>query len=210
VWIVFITLYTGLFFFNCLSQYRNWTFPYIYTMLLILWLAREYYVKNLFFQSGLLPMEKYNFALRAMFALFFYSSFIVGIITVVAWDKYQIKAYPIFQLIGIALLLYSVFIRTRITRDEQITTRTFENFYFSLIVLMISMCLGYGSYFMLLYMIIVGLPLIFLQARYEERIFRQFQDFVQGEQKTTRVIKRGQYEQLWAKYLEKVMPGRKK
>lgn len=210
LWVIFITLYTGLFFYNCLRPFPNWVIPYIYTIILILWLGKEYYVKNLFFQSGFLPIELYGFSLRALFALFFYSAFIIGIITVVGWHKYQIGLYPVIHLIGIALLVYSIILRGQTLNKEAITIKGISNFYYSVILLITSLALGYGSYILIIYIVIAGLPLVFLQKTYEKRVFQEFEDFVHNEQKINKSFNREDCERLWEKYLEKKLPRRKK
>jgi len=202
-------LYTGLFFYNCLSPFGDWTVPYIYTMLLIIWLAREYYLKRLFFQSGLLPAERYNFPLRAAFALAFYAAMAIGVITIVAWPAYRIKAYPIFGLLGIVLLLYSIVIREKSMRTGEITTGNFVRFYFSVMMLMVSLSLGYGSYFLVLFMLVIGLPLILAQERSEEKVFLRLMDSLSHEGRSSDGVSRKHYVSLWEKYRGKEAPGRK-
>lgn len=209
IWVIFIILYTGLFFYNCLSPFKDWIVPYVYTMLLIVWLAREYYLRRLFFQSGLLPSDMYNFPLRAAFALAFYAAFVIGVITVVAWPAYRIKAYPIFPILGIILFLYSIAIRERSARTEEITTRNFVHFYFSVMMLMVSLSLGYGSYFLVLFMLVIGLPLIMVQERSEEKAFTRFMDSVQHEGRSAHGVNRKHYVSLWEKYRGKEITGRK-
>jgi hypothetical protein len=209
IWVVFITLYTGLFFYNCLSPFKGWVVPYVYTMLLIVWLSREYYLKRLFFQSGLLPSDMYNFPLRAAFALAFYAAFIIGIIAVVAWPAYRIKAYPLFGALGIILLFYSIVIRERSMRTEEITTGNFVHFYFSVMILMVSLSLGYGSYFLVLYALVIGLPLILAQERSEEKVFSRFMDSLTHEGRSTDGVSRRNYVALWEKYRGKESTGRK-
>ncbi|MEO0096443.1 MAG: hypothetical protein ABIL66_11215, partial [candidate division WOR-3 bacterium] len=103
LWDIFILLYSALFFYNCLSPYENWFFSYLYTMFLVIWLCKEYYQKNLFFQPTYIPNEAHNYLLRGLFALFFYSSFVFGIITIVWWHRYKILNSPVLPIIGIIL-----------------------------------------------------------------------------------------------------------
>jgi hypothetical protein len=166
IWNIFVLLYSGLFFYNCLSPYKNWLFSYLYTMFLILWLCKEYYQKNLFFQPNYFPDEMHNYLLRGLFALFFYSSFVFGIITIVWWHNYQILNLPVFPIIGIVLLVYGIVLRERSFRMNKRDKQTISQFYFSIIIVIFSMALGYNSYFLLIYDIIVGLPLIYLQSQY--------------------------------------------
>lgn len=200
-WVIFIYLYTGLFFYNCLRPFSYWLVSYIYTMILVIWLGVEYYLKNLFFQSGFLPFELYKWPLRASFALFFYSSFIVGISTTIWWTKNRIELFPLIQIIGVAILIVSVYLRWKNISAKTITTTSISQFYLSLILLIISLALGYGSYFLIFFTVVVGLPLVFLQYKFEVRIFKEFEHFTYSKQQVNK-IKAEHYEKLWHKYLE--------
>ncbi|MEO0185803.1 MAG: hypothetical protein ABIL22_03010 [candidate division WOR-3 bacterium] len=169
IWIVFILLYSGLFFYNCLSPYENWFFPYLYTLILILWLCKEYYQKNLFFQPNFVPAESHNYLLRGLFALFFYSSLVFGITTIVWWHQYRILNSPILSIIGILLLGYGVYQREQSLRTAQSHKQSISRFYFTTALVTLSMFLGYDSFFLLVYALVVGLPLIFLQAQYYKK-----------------------------------------
>lgn len=166
IWIIFIILYSSLFFYNCLSPYNNWFFSYLYTMLLILWLCKEYYQKNLFFQPNFIPTEAHNYLLRGFFALFFYSSFVFGITTIVWWHQYRILNSPFLSIIGILFLGFAVYKREQSIRREKRDKKNIPRFYLSVILVVFSMVLGYDSYLLLIYAVIIGLPLIFLQAQY--------------------------------------------
>ncbi len=166
IWIVFILLYSGLFFYNCLHPYENWFFSYLYTMLLVLWLCTEYYQKYLFFQPSFIPNESHNFFLRGLFALFFYSSFVFGITTIVWWHQYRILNTPILPIAGILVLSYSIYARGQCLRQMKKGNQNIKQFFFSIALLIFSMVLGYDSYFLLIYAIVIGLPLILLQAQH--------------------------------------------
>lgn len=213
-WLIFIILYTGLFFYNCLTPYNNWFIPYVYTIIMILWLGKEYYFKNLFFQSGFLPIELSSFLLRGLFALFFYSAFIIGISTVVWWHKTQIGLYPVLNLFGVGLLIASIVIREKTFKEEVVTLKGISNFYLSIILLVISLALGYGSYFLVGYVIIIGFPLIFLQQHYEKNLFQEFENFVNSykhdDNNKKKKINQEDYLHLWERYLEKKLKTRKK
>jgi hypothetical protein len=174
VWVIFIYLYTGLFFYNCLRPFNYWPVSYLYTMLFIIWLGVEYYHKHLFFQSGFLPFELYKWQLRATFALFFYSAFIIGIATTIWWTKNQIGLYPFIQICGIILLAGSFYVRWKAIRANSITTTVIGQFYLSIALLIGSLALGYGSYFLLLYTVVVGCPLVYLQYISEVNVLRDF------------------------------------
>ena len=201
-WLIFIYLYAGLFFYNCLRPFNYWFVSYVYTIILILWLGVEYYQKHLFFQSGLIPYESYNVPLRVFFALFFYSSFVVGISTIVWWYKNQIGLYPFIQIIGVAILIYSIFLRWQAMGSKNINAKVIYKFYLSIMLLAVSLILGYGSLFLIIYAILVGSLLVFLQYRFEEKIFRGFEDFVYNKQKINKIEVKD-YEELWSKYAEK-------
>lgn len=209
VWVIFIYLYTGLFFYNCLRPFNHWVVSYIYTMLLIIWLGVEYYHNHLFFQSGFLPFELYKWPLRAAFALFFYSSFIIGITTAIWWSKNQIGLYPFIQIIGIALLIGSVYLRRKTLSTKNITAGVVSKFYLSIILLIISLALGYGSYFLILYTVAVGLPLVFLQYKFETVILKDFEHFAYSKQKVSKG-EADKYDGLWSKYLEKKLKKKRK
>jgi hypothetical protein len=205
VWVIFIYLYTGLFFYNCLRPFHYWPVSYIYTMLLIAWLGVEYYYKHLFFQSGLLPFELYRWQLRAAFALFFYSSFIIGIATTIWWTKNQIGLYPFIQLCGIILLVSSLYVRWKTIRANSITTTVIGRFYFSIALLIGSLSLAYGSYLLVLYTVVIGCPLVYLQYTSELNVFRDF-----FHTQNIKKIESKQDESLWKKYLEKKLKKKRK
>lgn len=204
-WVIFIYLYTGLFFYNCLRPFNHWPVSYIYTMLLIMWLGVEYYHKHLFFQSGFLPFELYKWPLRASFALFFYSSFTIGITTAIWWSKNQTGLYPFIQICGIILLAGSLYMRWKTIRANSITTTVIGQFYLSITLLIGSLALGYGSYFLILYTVVVGCPLVYFQYTSEVNVFR---DFIHTQNITK--IESKQHETLWKKYLEKKLKKKRK
>jgi hypothetical protein len=138
-------------------------------MLLIAWLCKEYYQKNLFFQPNFIPNESHNYFLRGLFALFFYSSFVFGITTIVWWHQYRILNSPILSIIGIFILGYAIYQREQSLRRGKSDYQTISGFYISVSLLIFSMVLGYDSYFLLVYALIIGIPLIFLQAQYYKK-----------------------------------------
>ncbi len=169
LWIVFILLYSGVFFYNCLHPYENWFFSYLYTMLLILWLCTEYYLKHLFFQPTFMPNESHSYLFRGLFALFFYSAFVFGITTIVWWHQYRIISIPVLPIAGILLLGYSVYMRWQCLIKLKNGKQAIRQFFFSIALLIFSMVLGYDSYFLLVYATVIGLPLIVLQTMHYHR-----------------------------------------
>ncbi len=168
-WILFILFYSALFFYNCLSPYENSLFSYLYTMLLVAWLCKEYYQQRLFFQPNFYPPEAHNYILRGLFALFFYSALVFGITTIVWWHQYRISNTPFVPIIGVLLLIYSIYLRETSLKVKTKMHPVVTRFYLSITLAIFSMALGYDSYLLLLYGFLVGLPLILLQMLHYKR-----------------------------------------
>ena len=196
LWVVFIFLYSGLFFYNFFRPFNNWLITYIYTMILVLWLCVEYYKKHLFFQSGFLPLNQYKWYLRAPFALFYYSSFVLGCATL------RIHFYPFIQILGILALLYSIFMRRQALAKPIPDNESITGFYISLLFLTMSLALGYSSWFLLAYVIIIGYPLILGQRIYEIKRFKRFEKYVYEEKKINKINTKNYFD-LWEAYMEK-------
>ena len=201
LWVVFIILYCILFFYNMYHPHQNWHLVYIYTIMLIVWFCMEYYERHLFFQTGLLSY--FNWLMRVGFALFFYSSFIIGIATVVWWHSNRMGLYPFTQIVGIGLLIYSVILRRRMYTRTEIKREYISQFYFSLYFLTMSVALAYGSVFLLLYVVIIGYPLIFLMRRYEITHFTAFTAYIKRTENIEKITAKN-FKELWAKYLAAV------
>jgi len=139
-------------------------------MVLVIWLCLEYYERHVFFQSGFAPLVLYNWLLRSAFALFFYSSFIIGISTTVWWHKNQIPLYPIVHAIGFIMLVASIVLRRRTTSAKTLTKKGIAQFYMSVILLISSLALGYGSVFLVFYVVIIGCPLALLLRNHEYKL----------------------------------------
>jgi len=202
LWVVFIFLYSGLFFYNFFRPFNNWLITYIYTMTLVLWLCVEYYKKHLFFQSGFLPLDQYKWYLRALFALFYYSSFVLGCATLVWWQSNRIHFYPFIQIIGISALLYSIFMRRQALAKPIPDNASITGFYISLLFLTMSLALGYSSLFLFAYVIIIGYPLILGQRIYEIKRFKKFEKYVYEDKKIKKIDIKN-YSDLWEVYIDK-------
>jgi hypothetical protein len=201
LWVVFIIIYCILFFYNMFRPQQNWHLVYIYTLMLITWFCLEYYERHLFFQTGLLSY--FNWMLRISFALFFYSSVIIGIATIVWWRGNRMGFYPFTQIIGIGLLIYSIIVRRRMYRRTIIKKIYISGFYFSLYFLTMSVALAYGSLFLLPFVVIIGYPLIFLMRRYEITHFDAFVSYIAKTEKIDKITAKNYYD-LWAKYLASI------
>lgn len=199
IWVVFICIYSALFFYNCLKPFGNWLVPYIYTMVLIIWLAYEYYKRNIFFQSGGIPDALYFWLPRALFALFFYSSFVVGIATIIWWPKNQIGLYPYINIVGLGILGISIYKRLAVFQTQVTDQNTSRGFYLSIALLIVSLALGYGSQFLLVYVLVVGLPLIYWNYAHERKVLTQFAAYVQ--QQGAGAAKHVDSAKLWEKFL---------
>ena len=191
LWVIFIACYTSLFFFNFFQPFDDSFFVYVYTMLLVFWLCVEYFQKHLFFQSGLLL--NYHWTIRAVFALLFYSSFIIGLSTTIWWQSNKIGLYPFINIIGIFVLGISIILRQKFYLQGNYTLESAKKFYLTLYLLLISLALGYGSLFLLGYIIVLGFPLILAQTIYEKRNFHHYESII---------ISVKTYHDLQRKYLE--------
>lgn len=209
LWVCIISLYLGLFFYNFYSPFHNWFISYIYTMFLVIWLGVEYYRQHLFFQTGFVPIELFSWPLRTLFALFFYSSFVIGVSTIVWWQNNQIGLYPFIHLIGLALLFYSIFMRWKIENKEMIEKKDISQFYLSVVLLISSIALGYGSKFSIAYVVVIGLPLVLLQKRFEHIQFKHFVKYAH-DTGTPAPLKTKEYTRLWHQYFEKRIKKKKK
>lgn len=195
IWVIFICAYSALFFYNLLSPFSNWHIPYAYTMVLVVWLCFEYYEKRLFFQTGFAPLPAYSWLFRAAFALFFYSSFVIGISTIVWWHNKQIPLYPVVHIIGFIALIASVILRRRMLHNKNVTKKTISQFYVSILLLIASLALGYGSMFLVAYVLVIGCPIVLLMRHHEYGLLAKIDTFAQTHKKKNR-------EELWQLYIE--------
>jgi hypothetical protein len=209
LWILFVYLYCGLFFFNFFRQFPHWPFTYIYTMIFVIWLGIEYYEKRLFFQSGFIPYDLLSTTLRVLYALFFYSSFIIGIATIVWWQGIRIDFYPFMSIIGICLFIASVYIRRAAFRATTITPKMFARFYLSIILLSASFAFAYASLFLFGYVIVIGVPLALLQKTQEQHQFARFRNYVHDALHID-TISHKEAAALWQKYLNRKLKKRGK
>jgi hypothetical protein len=214
VWLVVITAYAGLFFYNCLSSFRFWPVTYLYTMFFILWLDAEYFEKRLFLQSGFLPAEIFDHSFILLFvrfisALFFYSAFVLGIATAVWWPRFQILLYPFIQAAGVILLAGSIYLRYRFLKSRLENPEDIMRFFPSLVLLVYSLALGYASYLLLIYVTVVGLPILFLQIVLERKALRAFVNFASSEPSAGKITEKNSLP-LWEKFIGAQSPRRKK
>jgi heme O synthase-like polyprenyltransferase len=82
-------------------------------------------------------------------------------------------------------------------------------FYMSVAALFVSLALGYGSIFLLVYVTVIGLPLVYWSYDIERKVLADFTAYM--EKQSTADTKQRDYAKLWAKYTEKkVKKSRKK
>lgn len=188
-WSIFVVLYLGLFFWNFFITIPNRWVPTLYLYILVGWLSLEFYFRQSFFQSGRLITEdpetkdryhQMNFVLRSGFALFFYSCLALGIADYVWLRKGQVAVLaPWVNIVGMLLLSVSVLIRVsadlsmfkrrhKIIRDGLYATVRHPA-YFATLLLIISIPFAFSSFLTLLYAVVVGLPLVYLEASFEDR-----------------------------------------
>ncbi len=208
-WVVFVCLYLGVFFWNFFIELPNRLIPTIYIYILIIWLSIEFYMRQPFFQSGRLiteepkTKERYdqmNFSLRTLFAIFFYSCIALGVADFVWWKKWQMSGLvPYINVIGIIVLLVSVFIRLRadliIQRQgnkiikDSLYGRMRHPAYFAALLLVLSISLALSSLLALVYACVVGLPIIYLEANFEDNyLARKFGADYQNYKKETNLF----------------------
>lgn len=213
VWLVFITLYAALFFYNSLLSVSGRWLIYLYTLILILWLDTEYFERRLFFQSGLIPLEIYDHTvflmlLRTGLALCFYASFITGLSTVIWWRRFQIGLYPLTTLAAIALLAAAVILRRRFHQQPPDQPGAVFHFHHSVSLILLSLALGYDSYLALALVVAAGLPMVYLQAVQEKKVRSEFLQFTA---RNDRPKSRNHAEDCshWERFLETRSPRRK-
>ena len=183
-------------------------------MFFILWLDAEYFEKRLFLQSGFLPAEIFDHTFILLFvrfisALFFYSAFILGIATAVWWPRFQIPLYPFSQAAGVVLLAGSIYLRYRFLKSRLENPGDIIRFFPSLVLLVYSLAFGYASYLLLVYVTVVGLPILFLQIVMERKTLRAFVNYAFPDQNAGKIAEKNCLP-LWEKFIGAQSPRRKK
>ncbi len=212
-WLVFITIYAALFFYNSLLSVSGRWLIYLYTLALILWLDTEYFERHLFFQSGLIPLELYDrtffmLLLRTGLALCFYASFIIGLATVIWWTRFQIGLYPLTTIAAIILLTAAVVLRCRFHRQPPDNPGAVFPFHHSVSLILLSLALGYDSYLVLALVVAAGLPMVYLQAAQENKVLSEFLRFTARPDRPES-LNRAEYCSCWERFLETRSPRRK-
>ena len=180
LWTIFGTYY----FFNFIHNFFEDATPekaLIPTMLFFvvtIWLAFEYYFGSPFFQSGMVEMLQ---IWRGFFAFFFYPfvGFCVADYAWLHWGQLGFL-YPVINIVGLLLFilgvlirLYSLFIVLRLPETKFIPKGIFkvcrQPRYLATILQLFGIALALSSYIGLVLVIVIGLPLILAEVRYEEK-----------------------------------------
>ena len=122
-----------------------------------------------------------------------------GIATVIWWPKNQIGLYPFVNILGGLLLILSVYLRQMAFRKKLSNIRRIWHFYLSICALIFSIALGYGSVFLIAYVLIIGLLLTYWNYIHEVKVFSNFSDYVKKQGMEN--LKQTDYRKYWDKYL---------
>lgn len=196
IWTVLVTLYFLIFFTNFFHDAApgRSIIQLIFAYLFILWLGVEYYYGSPFFQSGVVEPNGLG---RALFAFFVYPLFVYLGGDYIWWHWTQIPLPPaIFGVIGLLIFGLGVYLRlvtlfsllgiiqTKPDSTElRIPVKKFLNLkwqkrcrhprYLGTLIQLLGAALIFNSWGGLILVLIFGLPLIWLQVRYEERVLSQ-------------------------------------
>lgn len=152
--------------------------PTVLFFIITIWLAFEYYFGSPFFQSGMVEMRT---VWRGLFALFFYpfACFCIADFVWLRWTQLWFL-YPVINIIGllififgVLLRIYSLFIVLGLPDKKFIPKGIFKISrhprYLATFIQLIGVGLALSSYLGLILAVIIGLPLIWLEIRYEEK-----------------------------------------
>ena len=194
VWTLLVTFYFLVFFRNFFADAapdHNLT-PTVLAYIFVLWLAVEYYLGSPFFQSGLVEASP---LLRGVFAFFVYPFFGYLAADSIWWHWTQIPL-PVWAVAPVGFLafgagtylrlraLYDI-VRTnpshppnRRTQEPRVVNLPTQRLcrhprYFATMLQLVGAALVFRSWGGLVLTAAIGLPLILLQARYEDNRLRK-------------------------------------
>jgi len=192
VWTVLVSLYFGVFFTNFFADAvpERMVVPLIFAYLFVLWLAVEYYFGSPFFQSGVVePAPLW----RGVFAFFVYPYIGYVVADFIWWRQTQFPVpHYVFGILGLLIFGFGVYIRLAtlfgLIKIAQIKPNTGEVVfsprrflelkwqkicrhprYLGTLVQLVGIALIFCSWGGLLLVGVLGLPLILIQVRYEEK-----------------------------------------
>ncbi len=195
IWTILTTGYFLVFFTNLLRDAipEQMTLPLIFAYIFILWLGLEYYFGSPFFQSGVVEP---NPLWRAIFAFFFYpylgylggdyiwwrwtqipiSAFITGIAGLLIFGLgVYLRLATLFALLGIVQIKPGIGVTVPVKGFLGLRWQRLCRHprYFAVLMIILGSALVFNSYGGLILALVLGLPLIYLQVRYEERLLKE-------------------------------------
>ncbi|HIE06381.1 MAG TPA: DUF1295 domain-containing protein [bacterium (Candidatus Stahlbacteria)] len=175
IWLFIIVPYFTIFFFNRFYHIPQNGYPLIYSYVLVGWLAFEFYLKNSFFQSGIVDLDKFPYWLRIAAAVYFYGSFVFA--------NFEIEnsgGNPMLGLPGLIILIIGVAVRMKADLDLINFKKQFidngiyqvirQPTYLGLILISLAMGLCFNSAVVLLTGIFIGVPLFYWESRLEDGV----------------------------------------
>ncbi len=202
-WTVLVAFYFVVFFRNFFADAApgRMVLPLVFACLLVLWLAVEYYFGSPFFQSGVVEPSP---LWRGVFAFYVYPFFGYVAADSLWWHWTQIP-FPAFVLwipgvvlfaLGAGVRLNLLFALARMASKQsgrgdgrsRLPAREFTNLflqrrcrhprYLATLLQLVGAALAFGSWGGLALVLIIGLPLILVQAKHEDR---QLRSLLKGE-----------------------------
>ncbi|MGQ9707536.1 MAG: methyltransferase family protein [bacterium] len=195
IWTLLVTFYFLVFFTNFFKDAmpEPAVIPFLFAYLLVFWLALEYYFGSPFFQSGVVEPNPW---LRAIFAFFVYPYFAYLAADFIWWHWTQLPLPPIISG-GIGLILFGLGVYLRLATlfaflgilqtksggaELTILAKRFlglrwQRFcrhprYLATLIQLLGAALVFNSWGGLIVVLILGLPLIIAQVRYEDGVLR--------------------------------------
>lgn len=181
VWTVFVTYYfinfSRNFFDDAIPEKAM--IPTTLFFIITVWLAFEYYFGSPFFQSGMVEASS---VWRAFFAVFFYPflAFCIADYVWLHWSQMNFL-YPVVNIIGILIFLvgvlirlYTLFIVLRLPPKKFVPKGIYKISrhprYLGTLIQLFGIALVLSSYLGLVLAIVIGIPLIIVEIRYEEKV----------------------------------------
>jgi protein-S-isoprenylcysteine O-methyltransferase Ste14 len=209
IWTVLVTLYFLVFFTNFFRDAipDRMTLPVLFAYVFVLWLSLEYYFGSPFFQSGVVEHSAFW---RGIFAFFVYP-FLAYVGADFTWWHWTQLPVPVVVtgLLGIAVFGLGTYLRlgtlfgllsiaqvrppvrgskeeTLLLPEKRFVALRFQKLarhprYFATFIQLVGAALAFRSWGGLVLAVVVGLPLLLVQARHEDARLR---DLLKNELKT--------------------------
>ncbi|MEO0020478.1 MAG: methyltransferase [candidate division WOR-3 bacterium] len=195
IWTLLVTVYFLIFFTNFFNDAINdrALIPLIFSYIFVLWLALEYYFGSPFFQSGVVEP---NPIWRGLFAFFVYPYFAYLAADFIWWRWTQIPIpHYLLGIIGLLIFGFGAYLRlttlfsflriiqTKPGSDQvlippkRLLNLRWHRFcrhprYLATLIQLFGAALVFNSYGGLILTLVLGFPLILVQARYEEGLLK--------------------------------------